>query len=292
MSIDASPPAQPPQMSPDGNWVWDGSQWQPVTGVEPTHEGVFAAYALKVEAADQAVGVAQPAAVAAPVQATAPAVDYSYPAPAVDYGYAAPEPVVPLWEQPKSSRKTAYLYGGGAVVLFVMVLIVLNSINFLSLPFIGGQGSSNPPQAANSSPAPHAVRSEYGRADLFVNGSLAPAISAMEDTKAAMESCSAELSNNCFNAITASDEQLKNVLSVIDHGSIPSCIAAPLKVLRNDFAQMDAGLVLGLKGFKDNQQSEVANGVHQFRQVAASQQGDTNAVNSAAQRCNRDLEGP
>ena len=84
MSIDASPPAQPPQMSPDGNWVWDGSQWQPVTGVEPTHEGVFAAYAQKVEAADQAVGVAQPAAVAAPVQATAPAVDYSYPAPAVD----------------------------------------------------------------------------------------------------------------------------------------------------------------------------------------------------------------
>jgi len=293
VSIDASPPAQPPQMSPDGNWVWDGSQWQPVTGVEPTHEGVFAAYAQKVEAADQAVGVAPPASVVAPVEAAAPAVDYSYPAPAVDYGgYATPEPVVPLWEQPKNSRKTAYLYGGGAVVLFVMVLIVLNSINFLSLPFIGGRTSSSSPPAANVSPAPGPTRSEYGRADLLLNGSLAPAVSALEDTKAAMESCSAELSNNCFNAITASEAQLKNVLSVIDHGSIPGCIAAPLKVLRNDFAQMDAGLVLGLKGFKDNQQSEVANGVHQFRQVAGSQQGDTNAVNAAAQRCNRDLEGP
>ncbi len=291
MSIDASPPAQPPQMSPDGNWVWDGSQWQPVTGVEPTHEGVFAAYAHKVEAADQAVGVAPPASVVAPVEATAPAVDYSYPAPGVDYGYAAPEPVVPLWQQPNNSRKTVYLYAGGAVVLFVMVLIVLNSINLVSLPFIGARTSSNAPQA-NSSPAPHAVRSEYGRADSFLNGSLAPAVSALEDTKAAMESCSAELSNNCFNAITASDEQLKNVLSIIDHGSIPSCIAAPMKQLRSDFAQMDSGLQLGLKGFKDNQRSEVVNGVYQFRHVAQSQQGDTNAVNSAAQKCNPDLEGP
>jgi hypothetical protein len=302
VSIDASPPAQPPQMSPDGNWVWDGSQWQPVTGVEPTHEGVFAAYAHKVEAADQAVGVAEPESVVAPVQGAAPAVDYSYPAPAVDYGYPAPavdygypapEPVVPLWQQPKSSRKTVYLYAGGAVVLFVMVLIVLNSINLVSLPFIGGRTSSSPPQAANASPTPGPIRSEYGRADLFFNGALAPAVASLEDTKAAMESCSANLSNNCFNAITASDEQLKNVLSVIDHGSIPSCIAAPMKQLRNDFAQMDSGLQLGLKGFKDNQPGEVVNGVYQFRHVAGSQQGDTVAVGNALKtQCSPDLEGP
>jgi hypothetical protein len=129
-------------MSPDGNWVWDGTQWQPVTGVEPSHEGVFAAYAQKVEAADQAVAVAQPAAVAvpvqvaAPVQTAAPAMDYPYPAPAAQYPYPDAEPVVPLWQEPKSSSKTVYLYVGGAVVLFLMVLIVLNTMNFLSLPFI------------------------------------------------------------------------------------------------------------------------------------------------------------
>ena len=294
MSIDASPPAQPPQMSPDGNWVWDGTQWQPVTGVEPTHEGVFAAYAQKVEAADQAVGTAQPVAVAAPVQVAAPKVDYSYPAPAVDYSYPAEsnEPIIPLWQQPKSSRKTAYLYGGGAVVLFVMVLIVLNSINFLSLPFIGGRTSSNPPQGASSSPSPAPSRSEYSRADIFFNGSLGPAVASLEDTKAAMESCTAELSNICFNAINASEAALKNVLAIIDHGSIPSCIAAPMKQLRNDFAQMDSGLQLGLKGFKDNQTGEVVNGVHQFRSVAQSQQGDTNAVVNAQSRCSHELEGP
>ncbi len=294
MSIDASPPAQPPQMSPDGNWVWDGSQWQPVTGVEPSHEGVFAAYAHKVEEADQAVGVAPPASVVAPLEASAPAVDYSYPAPAVDYGYAVtPEPVVPLWQQPNSSRKTVYLYGGGAVVLFVMVLIVLNSINLVSLPFIGARTSSNSPHAANASPTPGPIRSEYGRADLFFNGALTPAIASVEATKAAMESCSANLSNICFNAITASDEQLKNVLAVIDHGSIPSCIAAPMKQLRNTFAQMDSGLQLGLKGFKDNQSGEVVNGVYQFRHVAESQQGDTIAVGNAMKaQCSHDLEGP
>jgi hypothetical protein len=173
-----------------------------------------------------------------------------------------------------------------------MVLIVLNTINFLSLPFIGGRPSSNPSPQANSSPAAGPIRSEYGRADLFFNGSLAPAVASLEDTKAAMELCTGDLSNNCFNALTASAEQLKNVLAIIDHGSIPSCIAAPMKQLRNDFAQMYAGLQLGLKGYKDNQTSEVVNGVYQFRRVAGSQQGDTNAVTNAQKTCSRDLEGP
>jgi hypothetical protein len=279
-------------MSPDGNWVWDGSRWQPVTGVEPTREGVFAAYTHKVEVADQTVAVARPAVVVAPVQAAPPAVDYSYPAPAVDYGYPAAEAGVPLWQQPKSSKKTVYLYAGGAVVLFLMVLVVLNSINFLSLPFIGGRTSSTPPPVANGSPAPAPIRSEYGRADLFLNGALAPAVASLEATKAAMESCTGDLSNICFNAMNASDQELKNVLAVIDHGSIPSCIGAPTKTLRNDFAQMDAGLQLGLKGFKDSQSSEVVNGVYQFRHVAGSQQGDTNAVSNAQKTCSHDLEGP
>jgi hypothetical protein len=289
VSIDASPPAQPPQMSPDGKWVWDGSQWQPVTGVEPTHEAVFAAYAHKVEAAAAAP---QAAAVAVPVQAVAPAVDYSYPAPAVDYGYAAPESVVPLWQQPKRSGKGVYLYAGGAVVLFVMVLIVLNSINLLSLPFIGARTSSTPPPAANASPTPAPIRSEYGRAVLFFDGALTPAVASLEATKAAMESCTGDLSNICFNAMNASDQQLKNILAIIDHGSIPSCIAAPVKQLRSDFAQMDAGLQLGLKGFKDSQSSEVVNGVYQFRRVAGSQQADTIAVSNAEKTCSHDLEGP
>jgi hypothetical protein len=289
VSIDASPPAQPPQMSPDGKWVWDGSQWLPVASVEPTHEGVFAAYARKVEAADQSVAVAQPLVAVAPVQIAVPATDYPYPAPAVDYGYPAAEPVVPLWQQPKSSGKTVYLYGGGAVVLFVMVLIVLNSINFVSLPFFGA--SSNPPQEVK--PSPYPIRSEFGRADDFLKNSLAPAIASFDQTKPAMQTCTGTLSNSCFDAITASDKQIRNVLLVIDQGTIPLCITAPMKKYRGDLALMEAGLQLGLKGYKDNQIGEVTNGVNQFVRLVGALQGDTIAVDNAKKtQCSPDREGP
>lgn len=294
MSIDASPPAQPPQMSPDGNWVWDGTQWQPVTGVEPAHEGVFAAYAQKVEAADQAVAVAPPAVALAPAQVAAPAMEYPYPAPAVDYGYAAPEPVLPLWQQQKSSGKSVYLYGGGAVVLFVMVLIVLNSINLVSLPFIGSRTSSNPPQTGQATPTPSPLsRSESTRAELFVTGSLGPALDGLTSTMAAVNACNGTLSNSCFNAITASDPQIKNVIAVIDHASIPSCIALTTGNVRSDLVVMEAGLQLALKGYRENVLSEVVDGVYRFTHYGQAMVANGHAVESAAKSyCSTDLEGP
>jgi hypothetical protein len=273
-------------MSPDGNWVWDGSQWQPVTGVEATHTGVFAAYARKVEAADQSAGEAQPVAAAV----AGPAVDYSYPAPAVDYGYPAVESDVPLWQPPKNTSKSIVLYACAAVVVLVMLMMVLNSLNLVSLPFFGA--SSSAPQAAKPSPSAYPIRSEFGRADDFLKGSLAPAMATFQQTMPGLQACTGSLSNSCFDAITASDSQMKNLLSVIDHGTIPLCLATPMKKYRSDLASMEAALQLGLKGYKDNQVGEVTNGVNQFVRVAGALQGDTNAVNSAAQKCNPDLEGP
>jgi hypothetical protein len=294
VSIDASPPAQPPQMSPDGNWVWDGAQWQPVTGVEPTHEGVFAAYANKVEAADQAVGLAEPAVVAAPVQVAAPAVNYAYPAPAADYGYTAPDPGVPLWQTPKSSGKTVYLYVGGAVVLFLMVLVVLNTINFLSLPFVGSRTSSSPPQAAVPSPTPGpTTRSEYTRADVFLNGSFRPALADFGSIDRPMQTCSGEFTNSCFNAITATDPPLKHVLAVIDQGSIPPCIAAAMAKFRSDLAYMEGGLQTALKGYKDTNQSELIDGLYRFTHFGAVLNDDVQATDNAFKaRCSKEQEGP
>jgi hypothetical protein len=296
VSIDGSPPAQPPQMSPDGNWVWDGSQWQPVTAVEPTHEGVFAAYAQKVEAADQAVAVAQPAAVATQVQVAPPAVEdpYPAPAPAADYGYAAADPGVPLWQQPKSSAKTVYLYVGGAVVLFLMVLIVLNTINFVSLPFIGRGKSSNTPQASTS-PSPSPVsRSEFSRAGLFLNGPFAPALASFNQTLPAWSVCNGEsLANNCFTTITATDQQLTNLLSVIDHGAIPPCIAAAVTKLRYDLGVMETGIKLALQGYKNNSLDDLTTGLYHFRRFGAAYQSDIIAVDNAkSSQCSHELEGP
>jgi hypothetical protein len=287
-------------MSPDGNWVWDGSQWQPVTGVEPAHEGVFAAYAPKVAAAEQAVAAAPPVAVAAPVPmpvpvpVAPPAVDYPYPAPAADY-YPPAESVVPLWEQPKSSGKTVYFYAAGAIVLFLMVLIVLNTINFLSLPFIGGRTSSNSPVAAKPSPSPPPTsRSEYSRADAYVNGPLTVAILSFNQTLPAWSGCDGQsLSNTCFNTITATDQQLTNLLSVIDHAAIPSCIAGATTKFRYDLGVMEAGIKLGLQGYRNNSVSDLTTGLYRFRRFGASYQADIIAIDAAkTSYCSHDLEGP
>jgi hypothetical protein len=280
-------------MSPDGNWVWDGSQWQPVTGVEPTHEGVFAAYAHKVEVADQTAAVAQPAVAVAPVPAAAPAADYSYPAPAVDYGYPAAEPGVPLWQQQKSSGKSVYLYAGGAVVLFVIVLIVLNSINFVSLPFIGRGTSSSPPQAATPSPSasPYS-RSEFGRGDAFLNGALYSSLVTLAKFDPPMATCNGEFTNGCFDAITVTEPPMKNVLSVA-LGSIPACIEGPMKQFRDDLAYMEGGLQASLKAYKDGNHSELVDGLSRwvvfYNRVGPDFQA-TNAILKA--RCSTEKEGP
>jgi hypothetical protein len=293
VSIDASPPAQPPQMSPDGNWVWDGSQWQPVTAVEPTHEGVFAAYAPKVAAAEQAVAAAPPVAVAAPVQVAPPAVQYEYPAPAADYNPPA-ESVVPLWQQPKSSGKTIYLYAGGAVVLFLMVLIVLNTINFLSLPFIGGRTSSNPPVATSPSPsASPLIRSEYGRADAFLNGALLSSLVTLESIDTGMPTCTGEFTNTCFEAITVSEPPMKNVLSVIAQASIPACIAVPMKLFKDDLAYMEGGLQSSLKAYKDGNHQELVDGLSRWVVFYNRVEPDYLAANAVLKaRCNTDRLGP
>jgi hypothetical protein len=280
-------------MSPDGNWVWDGAQWQPVTGVEPMHEGVFAAYANKIEAADQAVAAAPPVMVAAPVQVAPPAVDNQYPAPAADY-YPPAEAVIPLWQQPKRSGKTVYLYVGGAVVLFLMVLIVLNTINFLSLPFIGSRPSSSPPEAASPSPAAAPVtRSEFSRGDVFLNGTLVPALATLTEVDRPMATCSGDFTTSCFNAITATDAPLKHALSIIDQTSIPACIADPTKNLRDDLTYMEGGLQAALKGYKDTNRTQLADGLYRFTHFNAVRDSDVEAINTALKtRCSKEKEGP
>src|SRR5258708_37224961 len=41
--IGANPTLQPPQISPDGKWIWDGQNWQPLpeTTWEPAAEAVI-----------------------------------------------------------------------------------------------------------------------------------------------------------------------------------------------------------------------------------------------------------
>ena len=304
MSVDAGPPIPPPQLSPDGKYVWDGSQWQAIAdSSEPVHKGVFAAWnSIHVEPADPVGELAQRAPIQAqapasmPVQIT-PSMQVEAPPPEIDYSYTVNDPTItPLWLKSTSSGVSKYLYFGAGLVVVVIVLMILNSLNFMSLPFIGA--GSRTDRAAKSSPTPPSytpatVRSEFSRADGFLNGSLAPAMDSLVQPITAMQSCNGTLSNACFDAMNRAGPPLKNVLTVIDRGPILQCIAAPMKQLRSDFANMQIGLTRALKGYNDNQRAELDSGLYPFVRNAQALSADAKAVDQAAKTlCSTDPEGP
>lgn len=296
MSVDPGPPIQPPQLSPDGKYVWDGSQWQPIADpAEPVHKAVFAAWnSIEVEPADPAVEGVRPIPMQAPaqVQVQAPVLIQA-PAPEIDYAYEVDEPIIPLWQQPTRSGKTNYLYAGAGLVVFVIAIMLLNSFNFFQLPWFNSGSSASSVQSPQPTPVVDLTRSEFGRADRFLNGSLGPALASLAETVQQMQTCNGTLSNSCYDAINSTEPEVKKVLSVIDHGTIPPCIAAPMKSFRTDVVNMDAGIQLALKGYKDNQRGEVGNGITQFARGAQSMAADGKTVDQTYKtQCTKDLEGP
>jgi hypothetical protein len=285
VSVEAGPPQQPPQLSPDGKWVWDGSTWRPIAGVaEPAHMGVFAAY-TSIEVPEEPVAVAvQPM----PVQVRTPVIDYSYTPPEVA------DPEAPLWNQPARSGITMYLYVGGAVVVLVVAMMILNSMNFIQLPFFATRSQPSPVAVATPSlSATTYPRSESGRADQFLNATIAPAVDSFNQTLPAMLACNGVMSNSCFDAINISEPQMKNLLSAIDHAAIPPCIAPAMKNYRSDLGVMEAGLQLALKGYKDNQRGEVIDGLYRFNHYAVPLPALLRSAVSAQQTvCTTDQEGP
>ena len=285
------PPIQPPQLSPDGRYVWDGTQWQPIADpAEPVHKAVFAAWnAIKVEPAD-------PAAAAQPVQfqpqVQTPMLVREPAPPAIDYAYEVEDPVTPLWQQPTRSGKTNYLYAGAGLVVFVIAIMLLNSFNFFQFAWLNSS-SSSPVVSPQPSPVVDQTRSEFGRADRFLNGSLAPALTELGDSLQKMQTCNGTLSNSCYDAINSTDPQLKKLLAVFDQGTIPPCIAVPMKSFRADIVVMQAGIQLALKGYKDNQRGEVGNGLSQFSRGGQAMAADGRTADQALKtQCTKDLEGP
>jgi hypothetical protein len=284
VSVDAGPPIPPPQLSPDGKWVWDGNQWQPIAdSSEPVHRGVFAAWnSIQVEPADPVAELAQ----RAPMQVQAPApmpvkmtppMQMEAPQPEIDYSYTVNDPnITPLWLQSTSSGMSRYLYFGAGLVVVVIVLMLLNSLNFVSIPFIGGTD-----QAAKPSPTPPQDTSgtDYVRADRFLASELSPPLSALEKTVPALNlHCGSTMTNSCFDAVTSTDEQVKNVVAAIKRGDVPKCIAAPMNKVQNDALEQDRQLAVALSGYQDNKPDELYTGVYRFKTYHALMLSDLNAV--------------
>jgi hypothetical protein len=271
---DSSPPDRPPQMSPDGQWVWNGTEWQPVG----SHRSVFPSWnSIRVEPA-------QPAAEPAQAVMTQPEPVMSYPVYAVA-DVAAP----PLWQR-QSTGINKYLYWVAGLVVLVTAIILVNSMApFIVWPWAGGSDAA--PAAAGLPPL--ATRSDYARSDRFVRIELTPAMSALAPTVPVLkETCVGLLTSSCQNAIAATDKQVKIVLAAIDRETVPACIAAQVTKLRADLVVTDAALQTGLKGYAENSAPAVNQGVAQFKKTSAPLTADAAAVGAASHSCGTEVVGP
>ena len=259
----------PPQVSPDGKWIWDGQKWLPIP--EATWEPAAAAL------------IPQVAVVAAPakrvVQVSPLEIPPPEPAAYSDLVAVVETPVTPLWEVPVRSGKTMYMYVGAAVVALIMVMVLLNS-NVIQLPWPGGASST-----ASQSPRP--TTSDYARAD-HLTAALAPAIVKVGPTLPALQSaCTGTLSSACHTALNAARQQMTDLLATIDHGDVPACIAAGTTATRFDLQSMADGLDMSLNGYPHNSGAELYQGVYRFAYFGRSLKVDSSAISTQKAQCSK-----
>jgi hypothetical protein len=284
MIIGASPTLLPPQLSPDGKWIWDGHQWQPLpeSTWEPAAEVVLP-QAVAVAAPLQPRIQARPVEIQPQPQPQPAPVSYraaSYPV--ADYPVAN-TPVTPLWAEPARSGLTIYMYAGAAAVVLIMLMMVLNSTNIIQLPWPGGASSS-----AGAQHPPIPKTSDYARADRFLNVYLAPALPSVGHALPALQSaCTGTLSNGCLTALNAARQQMTTFLSTLDNGDVPPCITAGAKAARFDLQSMADGLDMSLNGYQDNNGAEVYKGIYRFSYFGRSLKADPAAINAQKAHCSK-----
>jgi hypothetical protein len=287
MSDGSPPPQMPPQVSPDGRWVWDGRQWQPVPIVVGDVAGVVGVAGVAPAVAAAAAPTPAPYVVQySPPQVQAPVIPYAVPAPEVS--------AVPLWEQERSRRGglSLYLFAAAALVVLIMAMMALNSLNIVRMPWQSDGQVATRPMITPTPPL--AVRSDAARAESFLAYSVAPHLLALNNTLPALTgTCNGTtLSYSCQEAITATDQQLTKILAMIDHANIPLCIGGGVTKLRADLAGMQSGMALAESGYKKNEPALLAAGIGKFNSLNQSIQPDVKALEQAQKtQCNTQQVG-
>jgi hypothetical protein len=175
------------------------------------------------------------------------------------------------------------MYAGAAAVVLVMLMIVLSSTNLIELPWPSGPSGSASPAI---SPSPKT--SDYARADRFVKVYLAPALPSVSHTLPALQSaCTGTLSNGCLTALNAARQQMTTLLSTIDNGDVPTCIADSAKAARFDLQSMADSVDMALDGYQDNSGAEVYKGIYRFAYFGRSLKADPAAINAQKARCSK-----
>ena len=274
-------------LSPDGKWVWDGTQWRPIAH----HESLFPSW-QSITVDPVAAATAPPVQVRAPARpATPPAVFQ-----AIDPSLLPSTPEsAPLWRnEPKPTGMNWYLYFFAGLVGIVIIIVVLNSVYPLWL-LLPGPKPADAPAAAQPSPIPPvAHRSDFARADHFVSGVLPPAMTPVTQALTPVsQTCNRALTISCQNNISTARPPVKSLLATIDKNVVPQCIATQVAKLRADAAAVDTALTAADKAFNDNQASELASAMSKYSRPASQLGPDVNAMTAAMKvQCSTQIQGP
>ena len=273
-------------LSPDGKWVWDGAQWQPIAH----HETLFPSWQSAVAVASAAP---VPAPIPIPTPAPTPAVVQPV-IPALSYPQTG-APAAPLWKrEPKQTGMNYAMYFAAGAVGIVIILIVLNSVFPLWLLLPGPKGAPAPP-APKASPLPElAQRSDYARADYFVSvvwpslqKDLQPALVSVS------QQCTKQLTNSCQSALSAAEPLNHAALAQIQKASVPLCIAPQWAKLNADIVGLGNAMAAGDKAYTDNQGSELYAAMYAYRQFINAYNGDLSSLARVAKsQCDPTVTGP
>ena len=270
-------------LSPDGKWVWDGTQWQPIAH----HESLFPSW--------QSITVEPSAPAAAAVQAP-PRTVMAAPTPALIQPVSPSYPSATWRPEPKPTGVNWSLYFIAGVVGIVIILVVLNAVFPLWLLLPGPKPAAAPaPAAAQASPIPPvAHRSDFARADHFVSGVLPPQMALVYQYLGPVgQSCNKQLTVSCQNAATAAHPEVKTALSAIDQNPVPQCIATQVAKLRADLATIDAALSATDKAFTDNQSAELAAAASKYYRGASQLDPDVRVLTATMKaQCDATVTGP
>ncbi|MFI4972358.1 MAG: hypothetical protein ACHP7H_06740, partial [Hyphomicrobiales bacterium] len=281
MSVGAGPPQGAPMLSPDGKWVWDGSRWLPLADPSTaTHHAVFAAWnGVRVEApvAVEAAPVPVPQAPRPAARPLArPVVRYAAPAP-------APDEPAPLWRQQTETGLNKYLYIVAGVIAVVVLAVVVNSFGPFTLPWM--QSTSSGPTVA-AGPPPLATRSGYAQAERFITGFLTPSMDDMNQRIATThETCVGPVTVSCQDAITETDNQAQALLAIVDHATVPSCIATPVSRFRADVSTVHGDLQATMKSFAANNTSQTDAYLGRYAGAVPAVPADFAAISAAKATC-------
>lgn len=277
MSIDSSPPAQPPQMSPDKKWFWDGAAWRPI----PVHEAAFPNW--KGIGSGFTPEVAAPAAVAPVRRAVAPTPAYRMAGP-------APDVAAPRWNTQPPVRAKVRKFGVMAAGVGVLIAVVA-LVSVLATMALTARPAAQPQAAASPTPGP-ATRSDSAWASYVVKSLTSPMADLKDTTSQTRTTCVVGMTSSCADTVQAIGNQVAAILPLLDKATIPLCIAAQETRLHADLTAMNAGAQLAFKGFHDNKKSEFASGLGQVNSLAGQVQNDFVAVSKAAPGCDSQVTGP